>query len=257
MRKFLTSLLITLLMVVPLAGPVGADSYPTGRVLATIVRNFDPTNAAYVYMALGDNNAVAAPINNDGVSGALGPGSQSNKKATSAGATTTLTSLGSVEAFRGRAVNDLLIFRTSSRGATTLGQLIEDERNIVTFTNSNTVVVDSNIDLTDSYTFNYKRFVSGTAATDAWINVQGFDAMTFQADVNTINATSLDWQLQCRVSKFAAPFQVQTDNFTAVGSKVAKLSRGADADYEQCRVGWKINTDTGVNSVSVYFLGIK
>lgn len=240
--------------------PVHADNVIVRHT--TLLRKYDVAATSYTYTILGDQNASLAPVGGAGVTGWDGPGTAVNKKIKTTGSQTTpVPTVALSVPFQGRAVNDLLLLQAPNPG-TTDNSLVEYERAITVFTDANTITVDTALDISAGYTFRYKRFFTGTATTDAWFDISGYRDFSVQFDVDTINATSLDSVIECRTSKFARPFQIQTKNYTAVGSDVATVgSEGAvapnGARYEQCRVGWRVNTDTGVQSVSVYFTGRK
>jgi len=253
MKKFLSALLALMVTV----SIVGADSYPVGRVSSTLAFNHDIASAGYTYVVFGDLNAALAPVNGDGTTGYLGPGTIVNKRIKTTGSTTTTVCAASGECFRGLAAGDLLLTNAPDQSATTFGILREYERSITTFTDSNNVVVNAAWDLTTTgVTFRVKRKLSGTAATDAWFSVEGLETINVQFDLTSFNATNDIVTLECRVDKFAAANTLFTSTFTATGSTAIGVNLRS-APQEQCRVGAKITGDTGANNLNIYFMGIK
>jgi hypothetical protein len=191
------------------------------------------------------------------LTGVFGPGTPRSIKVATVGSSTTVTAVTASSApFAGLAVGDLLIFRAVSPDA---AKSTSGTREVVisTFTSSDQVVVSSAIDLsnpTGGYTFSFKKRVSATQVDRMFFDVSKFSSFAFQADVEGINATSLDFIVECRARKFGVSYTeaAWTKNFTATGSARVDIT----TPWEQCRVGWKINTDTGVQDVATHFVGI-
>jgi len=234
-----------LLLFIPAAN---AQQPPREVTEATLLRNFDVTATSFAYQVYGDRNASTGAL----VTGVLGPGTVVNKKVKTTGSQNNpVPSPSGTEPYRGLAVGDLLLFPNVPGIGAVNPIPTEQERNITTFTDSNTVVLDSNIDLTNGVTFRFKKLISGAAAGDAWFSVQGFDKFQVQFDVNTINATNLIATLECRVSPYAATNTVFT---SAALTAVSSTSANVTAPFDQCRVGWKVTGDAGVQSVSTYII---
>lgn len=247
------SKIAALLAVLVLVGTVHAD-YPNGRVSATLVKNYDPTTAGYTYVVYGDRNAVAAPLNGEGVSGVFGPGTEVRKKIITVGSSTSWTTqTASAAPFQGFAVGDLLMI-PSYRSLTSPDEISEQERSITTFTDANNVVVNTALDLSAGYTFRFKKRITGTGANDAAFDVEGFDRFVVQIDLTTINATNITAVLECRANKYGTFVAYQAASvLTAVGS----VSIPVNNLTGQCRVGFLITGDVGVNNVNAYLLAAK
>lgn len=253
MRKGLWGAALALLMLAPIAG---AD-FPNGRVSSTLAQNHDIATAGYTYLVFGDRNATLAPVNQDGTTGWLGPGTSVNKLIKTTGSSTTTVAVGTNEPFRGLAVGDLLLTNQKDQSATTFGILREYERTISTFTDSNNIVVDSAWDLTTSgVTFRVKKKLTGTAVTDAWFSVEGLNSINVQFDLTTFNATSDTVTLECKTDKFAAKNTLFTQVLTATGSTSAAVNL-AISPQEQCRVGALVTGDAGTNFLNIYLIGVK
>lgn len=216
-------------------------------VQATLVDEYDVTTAGYTYFIFGDRNAA---VTTTPVTGVWGPGTAVAFKAVTNGSSTTVTSnTAGQKPFTGLAAGDLLIFpQTNTSGI--LGGDVEVV--ITTWTDAENIVVSSAIDLTGGFTFRFKKRLTSTAAGGAWFSVQGFDHFNVQAVVETINATSLTFTLECRVSKYGSATTMWEKTFTAAGSEQVAVS----TNNEQCRVGWKIDTDGGAQDVATYINGV-
>lgn len=175
---------------------------------------------------------------------------------TTAGSVTTTTALiaGSFP-FAGVGVGDILSVQTGPAATDVL------TRYVTAKATDDSVTVSSAWDLTASgRQFSYLHFTNGTAITDGWVDIGPLDQATFLIRLDTVNATSIDAKVECRHRTFNTQPTVifppsgglgqcqttPTGNFTAAGGC------GVDVPsiWESCRVCFKINTDTGVNSVS-------
>lgn len=234
-RRSVGYLLAGLLALLPAAGAHAQN--PQVRQ-TTLVDNYDVTTAGYTYLFFGDRNSAITKS-----TGVWGPGTAVARPFSSS--TTTLTSVGSLDSFIGLAVGDLLLITIDG---------VENERTIATFTSANEVVVNAALSSeVTSQTFRFKKRRTGTAATDGWFYVGDLDHFNVQFEVATINATSLTATLECRVSKFGAANTLFEQTFTAVGAESVSVS----TSQEECRVGWKIDTDGGAQNVAVYINGVK
>lgn len=246
--------LIAAAMALVLSAPaVFSQGWPASRVQATLVRNFDVPAAGYTYVVFGSRNG---DINFNPIPGVLGDGTAINKPIKTVGSSDQFSAVTANAPFQGMAVGDLLIFPQVVTSPAAVG-VIEAERAIIVFTDANNVQVDAQLNLSrvGGYTFRHKKRYTTTSADQGYFDVSGFDNFTIQAEVNTLNATSLDFILECRNSPYGRGHSESTwtKNFTAVGSFQIHVTSRQD----QCRVGWKFNTDTGVQSVATYFHGAK
>lgn len=211
---------------------------------ATLVDEYDVTTAAYTYFVFGDRNAL---VTTTPVTGVWGPGTAVAFKAVTSGSSTTVTSnTAGQKPFQGLAVGDLLIFPQTAAG---------DDKEVVitTWTDAENIVVSSALTLTGGYTFRFKKKLTSQSAGAGYFSVQGFDHFNVQAVVETINATSLTFTLECRVSKYGSANTMYEKTFTAAGSDQVAVS----TNNEECRVGWKIDTDGGAQDVAVYINGVR
>jgi hypothetical protein len=95
--------------------------------------------------------------------------------------------------------------------------------------------------------------VCAALATSGWIDMVGEG----QAHVATIewvtkNATSLDYTIECRSYASSVGQTLTSGSLSAAGSSNIVILSNANA-FDQCRIGLKLTTDTGVNSVLAYF----
>lgn len=219
-----------------------AQTTSGARVEATLVDNYDVTTVAYTYLAFADRNSE---VDTAPMTGVLGPGTAVTKLVTTSGSNTTITAVSSNAPFQGLAVGDLLLFTVGGE---------EYERTISTFTSANSVVVNEAIDLSANSTFRFKKRRAGQLATSGWFDVSSFNTFNIQYSIATINATSLTFVLECRNSPFEAGNAIHTSAAMTVAQSnaVAVLTI-----YDQCRVGWLIDTDGGAQSVSVAFTGVQ
>ena len=111
-------------------------------------------------------------------------------------------------------------------------------------------------DLTDtSYTYCEQidsTLTCGTAITNGWISIPPNRPVTTAVEWITKNATSLDYQVECRPWNGGLGQAVLTDTLSAVGAEYLVILSNANG-LDQCRVGLKLTTDTGDNSVTAYF----
>lgn len=221
---------------------------------------WDLTGTSFTYPRYCTSPATAAT--SAGVETCPGPGvspvdgNGTTKAATTAGvATTTVTAKNSNSPFLNMAVGDLIIFNNPriilSTGAVAGPQM----RVITTFTNANTIVVDSNITIDDpGVTFRWWRFIQGTTAEDGYIAFPSHGNLTIHALVDTLNATSLDYIVQCRMcinDRCLTPVNITASTNIIVATPIeVSITNKLE---NQCRIGMKLNTDAGVQSISIAF----
>lgn len=168
---------------------------------------------------------------------------------TTTGSSTTWTAVGAATPFLGLAAGDELTVIPGMTGTPIV-------RYIQTATSSTSIVVaGSAADLSNGgagYAFTYRTRSCGTASTDGWVDVGslGGRPLTLQIIVATINATSLTWSLEGRVAgrNTTATTIVPEIVYTGTGSQFITITEGVSA----IRLGIKINTDGGAQSVSAY-----
>lgn len=98
------------------------------------------------------------------------------------------------------------------------------------------------------------RCSTGSADDDGWVIVNGAPAKAIQVEIDTINATSLDFRVEARLSgaeNQAAQIYPGTgdDSRTATGSFIIQIP---DAVY-QIRLGLKVTGDSGTQDVDAVF----
>lgn len=240
MKKWLTALLLAL--------PAALWAQEIPPYFQQIVTAYDLASASLTYPLL-----AATPVN--------GPATIKT-----AGASTTF-----VEAVVGTApfalvkAGDLLFIRLTPT-TTVL-------KTVVTRTSDASIVVDgAAVDLgTAGLAFQFRSLTDGTGAAQGWVTVSKYSQKNFVFQLDTINATSIDVQIECKVCgpggqgcDYSASVKVYppvggsgqcgTGNFTVAGI-TARCAVVATEPWDQCRVGYKINTDTGVQAITAAFFG--
>jgi hypothetical protein len=234
MKKALSLFALLVLLATP--------AWSQQRHQATMISGYNVASASYIYGAYADSNASILDVTS-----VFGPGSPKNLKvqnvAAGVSSANVVASVANSAPFVGIVAGDLLLFNING---------VEYERTVTTWTNANTIVVDSAIQLgaTGGVTFRYKKLYMGVETTDGWFNTGSFNDFDIQADVNTLAAASIDFVLECRDSKLAKANQIFTKNFSAVGSTAVAVS----VRKELCRIGWKVNGDAGDQSVAAYII---
>lgn len=226
MKKILAVLAFLLV-----AAPVWAQNHIQKDAILTY--NYDLTSTSYIYCTYTGKNG-------DPWGDAGGIPSPANVKTT--GSSTTVDALtASTNPFAQVAVGDLLIFRY---GGTNY------QRRVTARASADQLTVDTAIDLgTAGVPFEFYRAACGTTASDGWLDVNLFYNLTFVRTITTINATSIDSQVECRQNlNPTAAVIIDTKNATATGAYAVTLYAGA---WDACRLGMKINTDTGAQSITV------
>lgn len=201
-----------------------------------ICRNYDISATSYTYPRLSEL------IN-------------SRKYLTTSGSSTTVSELNaSDDTFAGFGVGDLIDVEVD--GAHTLR----------TVTNAggvpDSVTVDTAVDWSNGgagRAFSFRRFSNGTAITDGWFSVVDYSKRAVQIVVTTINATSLDFTIEGRIRLSGATTVLWSKSYTAAnttpsttgGPDIINVSEGVD----DLRVGMKVSTDGGAQSVTVVFRG--
>lgn len=164
---------------------------------------------------------------------------------TTAGSSTTVTGSGTTFS-TDMGQYDVLLFQLS--GAATL-------RTIASVASETSLTVTSAVNIASATPFRWLNFVCGTGAEDGWIDVSQYNGGTsVQIDVTTINATSVDFQIEGRVAGGAARILVPAINFTAAGGQVVSIT---EAGLSGVRVGIKLNTDTGAQNYTVIVAGAR
>lgn len=261
MKKLIAAALALLLSLAPFQtvyAQQGAGA--SERTVVTLARKYNLASTSYIYVAYGDASSTASA--NYPLSGVLGPGTVKSVPVSTSGSSTTVAAVtASTEPFVGIAVDDLLLFVANDTTSTLPMAGIEFERVVTARASSDSVTVDAAIDLTATTTgpgvggwrFRYKKFRTGTGATNGWFDVSKFSSFQLQWDVLTLNATDITADLECRSSRYAEPVVLTSNTFTAVGSYTYHVT----TPWAQCRTGLKLTGDTGTQAVSIYFEGAR
>lgn len=122
---------------------------------------------------------------------------------------------------------------------------------------SATVSASVNWDRTGGYPYQFRKFSSGTTASDGWVGAD-LASKAIHLQIDTLNADSIDVSIEGRTRAGAAS-QILTKNFTAatVASDLnSQEPIPISEDIEEIRVGFKLTNDTGANSVSAWLVGV-
>ncbi len=138
---------------------------------------------------------------------------------------------------------DLLLFNIS-------GEMFE--RGVITDTDANNVVVDSAINIAAGYFFRFKKHFAGPDDEDAWVPFQANLGLTFSFYIDQMDATSIDFYVQCRQAGTAnRPVFMWTKNYTAatttVGGDTVTIR---NVNLDACRAGGRVNTDDGADTTT-------
>lgn len=165
---------------------------------------------------------------------------------TSGSSTTVSATVASSAPFTGLAVDDVVIFVRDG---------VVSKRVIVTFTNADTIVVDTAITLAAG-NFSYYKFRAGTTAADGWVDMAGLgDSKTIQIQWEQGDlATGLLYVIECMTSGLdPQPAQVFPTTTCGLGtlttlqclipvasvgtSTIGRVQVELTADQKMCRVG--------------------
>lgn len=188
---------------------------------------------------------------------------QVSRKITTSGSSTTVTSyVSGSSAFANVSVGDELLITIGSTGLLASGSAVtttpgaETRRYVTAKASADSITVNAAVDLSAGYNFYYRKLVCSTAATSGWFGVQGMKSVGWHFQVSTINATSIDMKVECRVQGSVDVIVTAWDeNYTGAGSHSASIS--GDLHYDACRMMMKVNTDTGDQAVTGYVTGDK
>jgi len=90
----------------------------------------------------------------------------------------------------------------------------------------------------------------GAAVTDGWMRTPTRNPITFVLEWITKAATSLEWQIECKATGDGLPVVVNSSaSLTAAGNTFGVIWAH---NWHSCRVGLKLTTDSGTNSVTSY-----
>jgi len=154
-------------------------------------------------------------------------------------ASTTVT--GSDSPFLGMAVGDVLTFTS---------QDTVQVRTIATFTNANSIVVNSAITITGAQTtLLWGDFTCGTASDDGWFDADCPGGITIQVQIDTINATSIDLQVEGKLPyPGAEAMKLINNSWTATTNEPLVVT---EPGLSQFRVGQQVTGDAGAQDVTL------
>ena len=94
--------------------------------------------------------------------------------------------------------------------------------------------------------------VCGTAITNGWVSIPATRPVLVAVEWVTKAATSLEYTIECRSYTSGLGQALVTDGLSAAGAEYTVILSNGNA-MDQCRIGLKLTTDTGDNSVTAYF----
>lgn len=125
-----------------------------------------------------------------------------------------------------------------------------DNRIVVTNADDDTITVGSNVDWTTGRAYHYRKFRSGTAATDGWVTKDPHDSLTIQIIITTIGATSIEYRIEGRMRGFPeAPVILVAEVTKTTTDTPFAATHIINEEVDEIRVGFK-QTGAGTNSVS-------
>lgn len=210
-----------------------------------IVTAYDLTSASFTYPLLAVTPVAGA----------------ANIKTTGASVTFNEATVGTAP-FALVKVGDLILVKNSA------GTPVQ--KTVVTRPSDAQITVDSAADLgTAGVAFTFRSLTDGTGAAQGWLKVAQFSQKNFVFQIDTIAAASIDVQIECKVCgpsgcDYSAAVKVYppvggtgqcgTGNFTVAGI-TARCAVVAPEPWDQCRLGYKINADAGVQAITASFFG--
>ena len=241
MKRLLAALLLGLL-----ALPLRGDQIQHSTLL---LNAYDLSSTSFIYTSyLGANGSpFGAPIT----------GYASIKTAGSS--TTVVSNVASSGAFTPVSVGDLLIFTLPANAGSNTRTAVS----VTARASADSITVSSAVDLTGGVPYTYLRASRGTGATVGWIPTSGDAYKTFSWTIATINATSITAQVQCIHDYLNAPaitvyppVTAETDTcFTGIFTAAKTCNFVMREPYAACRIGFKIDTDGGTQSITAGYLG--
>lgn len=231
------------LLAITLGLATAASSYTEARS-GELFYKLDVSSAGYTYYALrgrgGDFWGDPVPV---------------NVLVKTSGSSTTISAVtASTNPFAGLAVGDVLYLNAPDGAGTP-----QTKRVIATYSSADSVVVDTAVTIPAAgTTFGYKRRTGGTADTDGWFTVSGYASVTTILGAATVNATSIDMALECRIGASPPTRVCSTSGTTVCANTVSATAAGAfpfalwSGAFTACRVGTKVTGDAGAQSISGY-----
>jgi len=122
---------------------------------------------------------------------------------------------------------------------------VQTQRRVATKVSDDEITVDTAINTTGS-TWGWYQNLCGTGVEDGWLNMVSAGAATTTVTVTTLNATSIDYQVQCRIQSGTSG----TALAAAAINSATSISYNVAGSWNECRLGLKVTADVGVQSVS-------
>jgi hypothetical protein len=133
-------------------------------------------------------------------------------------------------------------------------------------TSNTALTLTAAADWTGGFTWRFRKPTCGTGAENGWLSVANGYKVTIKWQATTINATSVGYTVECRdnydsdgaavtvwpdPANSASTDQCKSGTITTAGA-TSRCSLVVQGGWDQCRVGFKVNTDTGVQDVSAF-----
>lgn len=184
----------------------------------------------------------------------VGQPKQSLLPVTTSGSSTTITSVSSNAAFAVVDVGSILYFTIPQDSASLAASAGPTTRVVTAKASSNSITVNSAIELPSAgVNFSYTTQECGTAATNGWFGLTGYEAATVQIQVDQISVTGgITYSLVCGLmlgpttSSIYSSDVVATANLTATGTTTIAVSE----PYNVCRLGLAIGTNDNLDTVT-------
>lgn len=221
MRKIAFLLLLLL--------PASASTQNVSQKTATSIFAKDVTGTSYTYCKLVGNNTD--PFG----TAYVGPGTIK----TTGSSTTVDEAVAGTNPFAEVAVGDLLVIQV---GSTVY------RRAVTARASAAQITVDTAITLSGN-AWSWYRQLCGTAATDGWFDASAAYQINVVTDVATINAASIDVSIECRAGGSTTTVGTRAITGTGVYSDILLA-----VVWEDCRVGYKLTTDSGAQNVTAYYV---
>jgi hypothetical protein len=224
------------------------------RTRVSLGADYDLDSGTYVYpITTGESDMVLS-----------GPRQRRVPVQTVGSSTTVAAATATTAPFQGIVVGDEVYFNVQGVAGAGLGGT-QTSRVITAKASDDSVTVDTAIDLSTAQNFSWRRFAAAGTAADGWVPMAGFDAATFIWQMKQSDGASIDVKVECRM--FSSPatdvVQIVTTNVTAYGCPGTGCQKQDlnPSFFDQCRLGFKINTDTSdagaaVEKISAQFVGV-
>ncbi len=226
-----------------------AQSVPPTKALNLL--EYDLDSASYIFPIYCTPSSALSVTACRGTGGA---GRKSTQKITTSGSSTTVTSLASNGAFTELLVGDLILIEVPSEATTTPdAQPSQYLRWITARASADSITVNSAVTIPAAGVgFTWWKLSAGTSASSGWFPMNPNQIIVVSVD--QMDATSIDYKVECRFKFWdyvSNPIIIAgPTNLTAATDTPDRVAiEGADR-YDQCRVGFKINTDDGADTTT-------